>query len=88
VKRHLARTAYWLAGQLSRIRTPQRFYTWHGPDDDFSFAGWRWSYCGLSMKLLGLSQQLDWDHWDHWATVPGDCDTACAECGGNARPVA
>lgn len=75
------------AGYLSRVKTLHRMYDWKGSDEPAEFAGWRWSACNPSMRLLGLSMQLDWDHWDHWACRHDDCGgLPCSECGGVACP--
>lgn len=87
--RRAAKAIYWLAGQASRIKTPHRMYTRNGPDQPTTFAGWRWSACNPSMRLLDLSMQLDWEHWDHWACLHDECGRGpCPECGGIACPTA
>jgi hypothetical protein len=84
--RPLAKTLFRVAGWLSKVRTYQRYYTYEGEDptpDAFKLAGRHWSSCTLSLIVLDLSMQLDWDHWDCWAVVHEGCDPMpCEVCGG------
>lgn len=97
----LAKAAYWAAGELSRVKTYQRTYTWENPDVfleakageplpelDMRPAGRIWLPCGLSMKLLSLSQDLDHKHWDHWALEHSLCEggQTCNDCNGHIDP--
>lgn len=96
----LAKAAYWLAGQLSRIKTNQMTYEWVNPQEfmeaevgedlpemDMKEAGKIKLPCRLSMKLLNWSQDLDHKHWDHWALQHTLCEgTACADCKGHVDP--
>jgi hypothetical protein len=79
MKRRAAKTVFWISGHLSRIRTMQKMY---GHDEDWQWmpAGEMKLPCVLSVRLLEFSMQLDWDHWDHWATDNGGI-IRC-ECGG------
>jgi hypothetical protein len=88
-RRRVAKAACRLSGVLGRVRTPQRLYSWDpehpdGPGDGLArIPGRTWLSCGWSIGLLQWSQQLDWDHWDHWATVHDErCGSVvCQECG-------
>jgi hypothetical protein len=89
--RSLAKACFWLSMKLMHVKTWQRFYTYNPEDweDAQTFlaakpeVNWRWSSCQLAWKLNGWSQQLDWDHWEHWACVHETCDPVrCGVCGG------
>lgn len=81
--RRTAQIIFRISGWLTYIKVPRRVYRW----DDRKPSGWRWLPCGPAMRLLGLSMQLDWDHWDHWACIHGECEgPPCPECGGTACP--
>lgn len=97
----LAKAAYWAAGELSRVKTYQRIYEWKNPQEfqeavfgealpelDMQPVGRIWLPCRLSMKLLGLSQDLDHKHWDHWALEHRLCEDGqnCNDCGGHIDP--
>ena len=80
MKRRLAKIIYWLSGKLSRIQTMQQMYTLEGEP-----AGKVKLPCEPSLRLLGWSMQLDWKHWDHWATRREGSGIPC-ECGGLRDP--
>jgi hypothetical protein len=100
----LAKICYWLAGELSRVKTWQQTYTWENcdkffehdpetdgpelPELDMKKAGRLWLPCRLSMRLLGLSEDLDYKHWEHWALEHSLCDEGlpCHDCGGHVDP--
>lgn len=99
----LAKAVYWLAGELSRVKTYRQTYQWTNqgewreavggegplPEMETEKAGRLWMPCGLSMKLLGLSESLDYKHWEHWALEHSLCDegSRCYVCGGHIDPV-
>lgn len=90
----LAKAVYWLAGQLSRIRTPSHLYELRGSpnelgeyeDMDDMFIrrpGWVWSSWSGALKLIFVANRLDWVHFDHWALDHSRCEpTPCEKCGG------
>lgn len=96
----LAKAAYWLAGELSQIKTYQR--VWESDDPSWLVsepgeplpelkmvpAGRIWLPCRLSMKMLGWSCDLDTKHWDHWALEHSRCKEGlpCPDCGGHIDP--
>lgn len=81
--RRTAKAAFYCGSWLIRIKILRRTYQFNGWDKPFTFAGWQWRPCNPSMRLVGLSMQLDWDHWDHWACLHEHCaGEPCAECGG------
>jgi hypothetical protein len=97
----LAKAAYWLAGELSRVKTYQQTYSWKNPEAMFTAepgeslpeiemvkAGRLWLPCALSMKLLVLSEKLDVEHRDHWALEHSLCEEGlpCRDCGGHIDP--
>ena len=97
----LAKFAYWLAGELSRVKTYRQTYTWKNPEAMFTAepgeelpeietvkAGRLWLPCALSMKMLVLSEKLDVEHWDHWALEHSLCEEGlpCRDCGGHIDP--
>ncbi len=89
MRRALSKAIFWLSGRLAYVKTPQRFYTLPKGDRtfelNFEYAGWHWCSCGLSGRLMELSERIDPEHWDHWALVHEDCDADyCAECGGKS----
>lgn len=101
-RRRLAKALFWTGGQLSKVKTYQRFYTLDDVDLEAtdaksrfksSPAGRHWSPCSLSMRFIGQSMQLDWDHWDHWATSHAHesgvvcVGTVCPDCGGDVCPL-
>jgi hypothetical protein len=80
-----AKAAYWLAGQLSRVKTYQRFYEFEGflenENEDGTYvlpeprdAGRRWFQCQWSTNLMLWSSHHDPDHWDHWALDHTTCE--------------
>ena len=86
-RRRRAKFYYGLAGWLDYVKTPQRTYrmtdiTANPPHVTSRYAGRVWLPCVASMRLLECSMQLDWDHWDHWATRHVYDDPACWDCGG------
>jgi hypothetical protein len=86
-----AKTIFWCAGLLSRVRTPQRVYATHWPSPTsppiFTSLGWHWSSCRISMRLLTLSEQIDPGHWEHWAIDHSGCPSVpCPSCGGQRCP--
>jgi len=84
LRTRLAKTLFWCAGYLSRIKTPQRVYELASRDPlDFRPAGWEWMSCETSMRLLKASTQIDPAHWDHWALGHNECGShRCPQCGG------
>lgn len=96
----LAKGAYWLAGQLSRIKTSQMTWEWVNPEEVFATpddeplpefdmreAGKMKLPHPWGLKLLSLSQRLDEKHWDHWALEHSLCEgTVCASCKGHVDP--
>ena len=96
----LAKAAYWLAGELSRVKTYRQTWTWVNPqilegdpneplpELDMRKAGRMWLPCATSMKMLVLSQRLDHKHWDHWALEHSLCEEGlpCRDCGGHVDP--
>lgn len=81
----LAKTIYWIAGTLARIKTPQRTYRITSFEPlTTEYAGRRWGAWSWSMKLLKLSARVDPDHWAHWALQHTDkCSGGlCGACGG------
>ena len=97
----LAKAAYWLAGELSRIKPYQRTYAWENPDEWLTAvpdeelpemklvkAGRIWLPCNLSLRMLVLSEKLDVEHWDHWALEHSLCEDGlpCHDCGGHIDP--
>jgi hypothetical protein len=91
-RRALAKSVFFCAGWLTRVKTYQRYYSMDNLDDlgsdeplKFTLEGRHWASCEWSMSLLNFSMQLDWDHWDHWACMHEDCDPfPCTVCGGLA----
>ncbi len=85
-RRRLARWLFWLAGQLSRVKTPTYTYevvSWGPPMETVRSESWSWHPCGWSMDVLRWSMRLDGVHWGHWALMHEDCDpVVCAVCGG------
>lgn len=92
--RRKAQMLYNVACWLTRIKTPMRFHEFEGFDEETHKLietkppTWGWGSCQLSMVLLDRSMQLDWDHWSHWATVEGENEIPCTECGGHYDPEA
>lgn len=86
LNRRLARRIYWLAGLLMSVKTLQRTYEWHGPDDDdrLSFAGWHWLPSVTGVRLLEAAESMDAEHFDHWALEhpDGEPGATCLLCGG------
>lgn len=96
----LAKGAYWLTGELSRIKTYQRVYEAADPrmfsaepgealpELKMRKAGRIWLPCTLSLKLLMLSENLDRKHWEHWALEHSLCPAGlpCHDCGGHIDP--
>jgi hypothetical protein len=97
----LAKIAYWLSGQLTRIKTNQMTYEWVNPQEwmdsiageelpelDMRPAGKSKLPCRLSMKMLQWSDDLDYKHWDHWALDHTNCNEGytCTQCGGHIDP--
>ncbi len=96
----LAKAAYWLGGELSRIQTNQQTYELVNPqvfvdaaldgslpEIETRPAGKMKLPCGLSVKLLSWSQDLDRKHWDHWALQHMECEgTVCSDCNGHIDP--
>lgn len=88
VKRWLARRLAWLSGQLSRIKTPQRYYTVVSFDPLVTERSKvrHWSSCRLSTRMLTWAMHLDWVHWPHWALDHTGClagpHAVCTVCGG------
>lgn len=84
--RPLAKALFRASGHLSKVKTPQRWYELPPNADDrieLQFGGWWWASCPATFRLLDLSMQLDWDHWDCWALRHEGCDPKpCDECGG------
>ena len=85
IRRWLARCAYWTAGLLTHVKTPQRswlvvstdpFRVEKSPEQ-------HWSSCRLSIKVLKWSMRLDPDCWEHWALVHERCNPIpCPVCDG------
>jgi hypothetical protein len=84
--RRTAKTLFKAAGWWSRIKTPHRVHRWNGPAQPSTPARWRWAACNPSIRLLQVSMQLDWDHWDHWACINDHCAGVLCECGGTVCP--
>lgn len=98
----LAKAAYWLAGELSRVKTYRQTYRfanqveWSSavagdgplPEMEMEKAGRLWLPCTLSMKMLTLSLALDHEHWDHWALEHSLCEEGlpCHDCDGHIDP--
>lgn len=97
----LAKISYWLAGELTRIKTKQQTWSWENPQEMFESdpnkplpemkmvkAGRVWLPCRFSLILLGLSEDLDYKHWDHWALEHRLCEDGhtCPDCGGHVDP--
>lgn len=87
-RRWVAQRLYWCAGKLAKIKTRRRTYRLDpvaldaGEIRDDGTVRWRWLPCRASMKVLGLSMQLDWSCWDHWAlNHEGHETVTCTECG-------
>ncbi len=82
--RRLAKLIYRLSGKLMRIKTWQRVYGWRGPDEDgFDYAGRRWLPCVIGLRLLELSEDMDREHWEHWALDGrGHPGHLCIRCSG------
>ncbi len=84
----LAKAVYWLSGQVSRIRTPQRRWGMNPNSDDMTnmftrLPGLTWSSCRWTWKILGWAQRLDRKHFDHWALDhEGHANTPCPDCKG------
>lgn len=81
-----AKAAYRLAGELSRVKTYQRFWFLDLDGDELlrkRHDGRHWAPCALSMRLLEWSENIDPQHWGHWALVHDDEPaTKCEGCGG------
>jgi hypothetical protein len=84
-----ARAVFWLAGKLSRIKTPQRMYrvVW---DDHLATeerphpfhtvpTKRRWVMCRTSQRALSMAMSLAWDHWNHFALEHDGCPQ-CHPC--------
>lgn len=85
MKRRLAKSLFWLGGQLSRIKTPRRTYQVVSYDPfKTERSEFRWLSTRWSTKCYTASMRLDWEHWDHWALVHSHCgaDELCPVCGG------
>lgn len=85
INRGAAKTLFWAAGNLPRIKTPRRTYeiVSFDPFETERSKGYTWGPCQTSINMLKWSCQLDWDHWDHWALVHNECNPQpCTECGG------
>jgi hypothetical protein len=82
----LAKAAFWAAGLLWYLKTPQRMYALDLAAGEFRPAGWRWGPCSVAVALLVWSEHLDPKHWDHWALQHRACESPkpCAVCGGCA----
>jgi len=86
----VAKTAYWLSGQLRWVKTYQRFYELSPPVDPGKMrvkvapglgedlrmepAGRHWFQCPWSTRLMTWSMRHDWRHWDHWALDHEGCE--------------
>jgi hypothetical protein len=80
--RRLARWLLTASGWLAHIHTPQRMY---GSEDGapLEYVGRRWTQCVASVRLLELAEEMDAEHFDHWALIHDGCDGwLCLKCGG------
>lgn len=93
--------ARWLSGQLSRIKTRQKFYrlvdhvnadgttSIFNPDGGFDTVKmYHWAPCRLSTKLLVWGMHHDSEHHDHWGLVHRSTEKflyACPVCGGGVQ---
>lgn len=94
----VAKVAYWLAGELRRVKTYQRFYEFKTfpPEGDklpeLEHVGRHWFRCQWSVNLLLWSMHHDPEHWDHWALQHDECEhrgrtpVPCPECEGTICP--
>jgi hypothetical protein len=91
MRRRRAKFWFRLGGWLGHIKTPQLTYRYGNGTyipERFDVTNpdvtrhRRWLPCSLSFTLLLWSQQLDWDHWDHWALKHDVTEPICKECGG------
>lgn len=84
LNRRIAKWLYVLAGCLMQVKTPQRTYSWRGPDEHgFDFAGWHWLPSVTGLRLLEMSESMDPEHWDHWALDGrGNPGHLCIRCRG------
>jgi hypothetical protein len=84
--RRLARWLLTASGWLACIRTPQRMYGLPGPAEDggpLEYVGRRWIQCAASVRLLELAEEMDAEHFGHWALIHDGCDgRLCLTCGG------
>lgn len=86
----LAKGVFKVSGLLFYVKTYQRFWLLDLDaglsdllDSKRRHDGRHWSSCALSMRLLGWSENIDPQHWDHWALVHDDEPaTRCRDCGG------
>lgn len=74
--RTAAKAVYAVASVLLRVRVPHHY---HGLP---AAKNWYWEAPELAFRALRWSEDLDREHWEHWALIDNEPRERCTECGG------